>query len=286
LGRSYQVGQRRLWLHRSGAGGPAVVFLPGANAVGLDYLNVHDRVAGFTTSVLYDRGGTGWSDPVALPRTAAQVATELHDLLQVAGVPGPYIFAAHSLSGAYARRYLQLYPAEVSGIVYLDAFWEEWDSYLPESLHIRARPVPPHWQLRLVARLSRGYYRRMFTTWPREVRERLLAEHRGLAWQRVGALERSNQPQLRDEITAAGAVPDVALIALTAMGIDPGMRLLRSKKMLLELNEGKRRLYQALAASVPHGEHRTLEGARHSTIHIDSVREVTQAIGDLWQQVR
>jgi hypothetical protein len=34
------------------------------------------------TSVLYDRGGTGWSDPAALPRTAAEVATELHDLLR------------------------------------------------------------------------------------------------------------------------------------------------------------------------------------------------------------
>lgn len=78
-GRHYEVQGRRLFLHKSGSGGPAVVFLPGAGAFGLDYLNLHERVAGFTTCVLYDRAGTGWSDPVELPRTAAEVATELRE---------------------------------------------------------------------------------------------------------------------------------------------------------------------------------------------------------------
>ena len=35
-------------LHRSGTGGPAVVFLPGNGMVGLDYPNVHDETCGFT----------------------------------------------------------------------------------------------------------------------------------------------------------------------------------------------------------------------------------------------
>lgn len=88
IGRLYDVDGRRLWLHRSGTGGPAVVFLPGASAVGLDYLNIHDSISEFTTSVLYDRGGTGWSDPVGLPRTAAEGRHELQDVLHAAGVPG------------------------------------------------------------------------------------------------------------------------------------------------------------------------------------------------------
>src|SRR5580704_8387745 len=111
-GRWYEVGGRRLMLHRSGTGGPAVVILPGASAVGLDYLNIHDR------------GVTGWSDPVDLPRSAADVAAELHDLLRAAGVPGPYLLAAHSLGGAYARRFAQLFPGDVAGFLYLDAFYE------------------------------------------------------------------------------------------------------------------------------------------------------------------
>ncbi len=136
IGHRYEVGGRQLMLHRSGTGGPAVVILPGASAVGLDYLNIHDRISEFTTSVLYDRGGTGWSDPVDLPRSAAEVATELHDLLRAAGVPGPYLLAAHSLGGAYARRFAQLFPGEVAGFLYLDSFYEDTDIYLPQRLHL------------------------------------------------------------------------------------------------------------------------------------------------------
>jgi hypothetical protein len=61
-----------------------VVVLPGGTAVGFDYLNLHERTNEFTTSVLYDRGGTGWSEPVDLPRTCTEVVRELRDLLRVA----------------------------------------------------------------------------------------------------------------------------------------------------------------------------------------------------------
>jgi hypothetical protein len=38
LGTVQEAGGQRLWVHRAGSGGPAVVFLPGASLVGLDYL--------------------------------------------------------------------------------------------------------------------------------------------------------------------------------------------------------------------------------------------------------
>src|SRR5262245_29276962 len=104
LGTYHEVGGRRLLLHRSGGGSPAVVILPGGGAVGLDYLNVQQRAARLATSVLYDRAGTGWSDPVELPRTSAQVTDELRELLGAAGVPAPYLLVGHSLGGLYARR--------------------------------------------------------------------------------------------------------------------------------------------------------------------------------------
>jgi pimeloyl-ACP methyl ester carboxylesterase len=108
LGSLYQVNGRRLMLHqsgprtaahRSGPGGaavPAVVIAAGASAVGLDYLNVQQKIAEFTTCVVYDRGGTGWSDAAELPRSATEAANELRDLLRAAGIEGPYVFLARS----------------------------------------------------------------------------------------------------------------------------------------------------------------------------------------------
>lgn len=285
-GRHYEVQGRRLFLHKSGSGGPAVVFLPGASAFGLDYLNLHERVAGFTTSVLYDRAGTGWSDPVELPRTAAEVATELRELLRVAGVPAPYVLVPHSLGGAYARRFIQLFPEEVAGVVYLDAFHEEWDTHMiGAKTHLKPQPVPGDLMLRLVAFISRGPYKKMFATWPQEIGQALLAKHTTVESQRAGAQERSNMPELRDELKAAGQVPDKPLIALAALGIDTGMKFLMSKQALREMTEGKTRLYQALAASVQDGKMRILPDARHSTINIDAPDAVLQAIDDLWRRV-
>ena len=96
---------------------------------------------------------------------------------------------------------------------------------------------------------------------------------------------------LRDELQAAGPVPDVPSIALTALGIDPGMRLMMRKRTLLDLGARKRDLYEALAKSVTCGdhrvlehrvlEHRVLEHARHSTIQVDAPDEIVEAIRDL-----
>ncbi|MBM7788136.1 alpha/beta fold hydrolase [Tenggerimyces flavus] len=91
IGQRYDTNGRQLWLHRSGAGTPSVVFVPGGGLVGLDFLQVQERAAERTTSVIYDRAGTGWSDAVSLPRSAADVAGELHALLAAANVPAPYV---------------------------------------------------------------------------------------------------------------------------------------------------------------------------------------------------
>jgi hypothetical protein len=45
-------------------------------------LKIRDQVSQLTTSVLYDRGGTGWSDALELPRTATAVTDELRELLR------------------------------------------------------------------------------------------------------------------------------------------------------------------------------------------------------------
>src|SRR5262245_46001073 len=132
IGRLYDVDGRRLLLHQSGTGGPAVVFAPGAGLTGLGYLNVHEQISQFTTSVLYDRAGTGWSDEVKLPRTAAAITDELRSLLRAAGVPAPYLLVGHSLGGAYARRYAQRFPDEVAGLLLLDPAHEDYPAHMPK----------------------------------------------------------------------------------------------------------------------------------------------------------
>jgi pimeloyl-ACP methyl ester carboxylesterase len=56
-----------------------------------------------------------------MPRTAADVANELHSLLAAAGVPGPYIMVSHSFGGLFSLAYARAYPGQVTGLVLIDA---------------------------------------------------------------------------------------------------------------------------------------------------------------------
>jgi len=289
LGRYYDVAGRRLLLHRSGSGSPAVVFLPGGGAVGLDYLNVQERAAQLTTSVIYDRAGTGWSDRVELPRSSAEVTGELRELLRTAGVPGPYLLVGHSLGGFYARHYAHRFPGEVAGLVLLDPAHEDYDAYMPRELveiwHAwdPDQALPDELPEELI-QLYRGLFGAEMADWPEEIREPLIERHVSKEWLRVGLQEAKNLGQLNDELRRTGKMPDVPLIILTAMGIDPFKQAVSGgtpESLLREEIDGKRRLYTALAESVSQGENRLIDDVGHVTLHLRRPDAVQQAIQDL-----
>jgi pimeloyl-ACP methyl ester carboxylesterase len=289
LGQYYAAGGRQLLLHRSGSGSPAVVFLPGAGAVGLDYLNVQQRAAALTTSVLYDRAGTGSSDRVELPRTSAQVIDEVRELLCTAGVPAPYVLVGHSLGGLYARHYAQRFPDEVAALLLLEPAHEDYNAYMPQQLVDQWEAWDPDQALSDelpddVIQLYRGLFAQEMSDWPDPIREFLIERHVSPGWLRVSFQEAKTVDQLYDEVRQAGPMPDVPLIILSSMGIDSFKRAVSQgtpESLLREEIEGKWRLYTALAESVPRGEIRLIEDAGHVTIHFRRPDAVLQAIQDL-----
>lgn len=282
LGTQYEVGGKRLLLHRSGSGGPVVVFLPGAGLTGLDFLNIHEQVSTFTTSVIYDRAGTGWSDQAELPRSAEVVVEELRGLLAEAGVPGPYVLVGHSLGGAYARRFAQLHPDEVAGLVFLDPFCEGYLEYKPKQTVGQTL-----WQVFAIARLAthmksfyRGLFERMLRSWPTQVREPLVDYH--LRTLMLTMKEQKNiNTEIVEELRSGGAMPDVPVILLAAMGIDPFQAAIMPEQQLIELNEQKPTIYRPITASAAHCDYRPVDGAGHSTLHTDRPEVVVTAIRDV-----
>jgi pimeloyl-ACP methyl ester carboxylesterase len=154
------VGGRRLYLECRGTGSPTVILEAGYRSPATVWSDdlvqpeqprtmVLEGVAASTRVCLYERPGTAAvldgslhpsrSDPVPQPRTAEAVVADLHALLQTAGVPGPYVLVGHSLGGLFVRLYAATYPAEVVGLVLVDAWYEalqelltpgEWAAYV------------------------------------------------------------------------------------------------------------------------------------------------------------
>ena len=120
-GQLVDVGPYRLHLDCTGSGGPTVVLEPGAGGSAASMGLIAPAVARDSRVCVYDRAGRGWSDPAGSPPDGAQVATDLHTLLDRAQVPGPYVLAGHSFGGLYVRTFAAKYPEEVAGLVLVDS---------------------------------------------------------------------------------------------------------------------------------------------------------------------
>lgn len=287
VGGFQEIDGRRVFVHRSGSGGPAVVFLPGAGAVGLDYFGVQQGVSQFTTAVVYDRGGTGYSDPLPLPRTAAAVATELHELLRAEDLAAPYVLVAHSLGGAYAHRFAQLYPQDVAGLVWLDAFHRDWDDFMPPATGLAAteQMAPGPEQLEQMRPALGEMHAELLATYPKHLRKPLIDAKASDEWMRVGIAERSRLVELATELKAGPNIPDVPVVALTVLDTAPAQQAPTSKRTLRELHDGRTRMDAALVSAVSHGEQRVLSDTHHHRLCFDRPDAVVQAVRDVVDRV-
>lgn len=147
------IGNRSLYLECHGTGSPTVILEAGYRSPAIVWTEdlvqpnaprpmVMQGVANFTHVCAYDRPGVvallsnqsqlfvSRSDPVPQPRTAISVVTDLHTLLHAAGVPGPYVLAAHSLGGLFVRLFASTYPDEVIGMILVDSWYEKLQTLL------------------------------------------------------------------------------------------------------------------------------------------------------------
>jgi pimeloyl-ACP methyl ester carboxylesterase len=135
-GKMVEVGGYRLHINCTGSGRPTVVVEAGWGDSSAAWGWVQPEVARTTRICTYDRAGMGWSEASPQPRTAREFAKELHTLLANANETGPYVLVGHSMGGFTMLVYAHDYPAEVSGLVLVDA------QALPSSDAATPKPAP------------------------------------------------------------------------------------------------------------------------------------------------
>ncbi|GAB2556252.1 alpha/beta hydrolase [Rhodanobacter koreensis] len=126
-------GNRQLNLRCSGHGSQTVLLEAGAHADSVTWFRLQPLLAPLVRVCSYDRAGYGFSDEGPLPRGLDADVADLHALIHAAGISTPVILVGHSLGSNIVRRYAELNPADVSGMVLLD----------PPAQHIAA--FSPAW---------------------------------------------------------------------------------------------------------------------------------------------
>jgi pimeloyl-ACP methyl ester carboxylesterase len=123
-GRLIDIGGWRLHLNCTGdarVSQPTVILESGLGDFSVEWGLVQPGVAKFARVCSYDRAGDGWSELGPHPRTLRQIVYELHTLLDRAGVKPPLVLVGHSYGGWLVRQYASTYPADVVGMVLVEA---------------------------------------------------------------------------------------------------------------------------------------------------------------------
>ncbi len=120
-GELIDAGGYNLHVVKKGSGTPTIVFEAGSGETSLSWRGIPDALSEDATVVVYDRAGYAWSEQAPSARSGENIVQELHEALQNAELPGPYILVGHSLGGMYVRLFAQTYPDQVTGLVLVDA---------------------------------------------------------------------------------------------------------------------------------------------------------------------
>jgi pimeloyl-ACP methyl ester carboxylesterase len=295
------IGGYSLHLNCQGEGSPTVVVDAGNGDFSLGWGLVQPKVAEFSRICTYDRAGYGWSDPGPQPRSAEQIATELHTLLSKAGVAGPYVLVGHSMGGYDVRMFAHLYPDEVAGMVLVDSGHPDQFNRLPPEYNRITQQQTSYLSmmafmarfgiLRLLGNASGGqnlapaFIRQL----PAEAQEPYLAMMSHPAYFETTLAEFKALAKSNVQVSALGGLGDRPLYVLTAgnsidadalasIGLPADFDVAQLQQTWLELQA-------ELAALSTNSTHTIVEGSPHA-IQLYYPEEVIAAIRHIVEQAR
>ena len=115
------IGDRSLWLECKGEGSPTIVMESGLGGDHRTWERVAPELSSTARVCVYDRAGIAGSDPAPGTRTAADSVADVRALLEAAGIAPPYVLVGFSYGGIVTQLHASMYPNDVVGIVLVES---------------------------------------------------------------------------------------------------------------------------------------------------------------------
>lgn len=234
------VGGHELHLVCQGSATPTVLIELGAGQSVAQWNATQPQLAAKHRTGVYERAGSGSSEPGAQPRRAKQVTDDLLALLGAAQIPTPLIIVSHSLGGMYTQLFAAEHEDLVAGLVFIE-------------------PRTAEYQLGYQANLT-----------PAELAEDAAADAQAIANEPFGG-EIARSDESARQVTSAGALPHVPTIVLTAGVPFEGQSTADREFWMVS--------HQHLAAQAG-GEAHVVDGAEHEIwlTHSDAVLQAVDEV--------
>ncbi len=122
LGQLIEVDGHNMCVYTEGEGKHTLLFLSGSGTPApiIDFKPLYSLLNDDYRIVVIEKYGYGFSDVVDTERAFTTILRQDREVLEKAGIEGPFILCPHSMSGLEAILWAQDYPDEVEAIVGLD----------------------------------------------------------------------------------------------------------------------------------------------------------------------
>ncbi|MDA3942613.1 MAG: alpha/beta hydrolase [Bacteroidetes bacterium] len=118
----------------SGKGKHIIILEAGLGMSSDTWTEVQSKLSKNYRVISYDRAGYGKSENTNSKRKIDNITKDLKLLLEKIEAPAPYILVGHSLGGYVIRKFAEIYPEEVSGMVMIDSYHEDLFKMLKDSI--------------------------------------------------------------------------------------------------------------------------------------------------------
>lgn len=128
-----EVNNCKLHLFSKGDGNKTIVFLSGLGVPSpyCDFYNLIDKSSSFSKAIIVERAGYGFSNSSTEKKNFKSSVENLKEALIKSGHKPPYVLAPHSYGALEAIYFSQLYPNDVSSIVFIDGTSPWFTEYNP-----------------------------------------------------------------------------------------------------------------------------------------------------------
>ncbi len=117
--------ESKIFSFNKGIGTPSVIFVSGLGEDHNTWNIVQDSISRISATLSYDRAGLGKSEYHGEKKDLTSLAEELRELVSSGNVQKPLLLVGHSLGCQIIKKYVSLYPKDITGIVFIDPGYNE-----------------------------------------------------------------------------------------------------------------------------------------------------------------
>lgn len=213
---------KELYVKQTGNNLPAIIIEPGMGSLSAEWTLLQYELSKITSVITYDRSGYAESPEVNTERSGKEIVEQFYTMIKNTGIPGPYIFVAHSTGALYTELFARTYPHDAGAIIFVDPYTKnfrgaerlsvpKYNSTLALPLRMANLMNYSDMEEEKLENYVRPFLEKLYPGLPEEIRHQLITYQSEKKFYKTIIAEYSGLDDTSKQISDAGEFPDIPI---------------------------------------------------------------------------